>query len=271
MSADEMRHVGELKESSYRDLVRADGIALLPGIADWLERLRRCGLASGRRVVGAARQHRRASGRPRSRCGPAGDRVSRGGPAREARARRLPAGRRKAWRPARAIGGRRGRRCGRRGRPRGGMRTIGITGPDGTSRCRRRHSLDGGPAGRHVRQARAGSWIDSYYHSSFTANDRRPWAARLFGSLCWIAVLLVASVLLVRTHFHTRDPDSALYVIVATHLADQPVRSWIAPQWWGGWNHEGPFREHPFGVFLLPALLTRPACLVKRRRSSLAS
>ncbi len=70
-------------------------------------------------------------------------------------------------------------------------------------------------------------------------------------------MLLVASVLLVLTHFHTRDPDSALYVTVATHLADQPVRLWIAPQWWGGWNHEGPFREHPFGVYLLPALLTR--------------
>ena len=39
MPADEMRDIGERKESSYRDIVRAEGIALLPGIADWLERL----------------------------------------------------------------------------------------------------------------------------------------------------------------------------------------------------------------------------------------
>ena len=39
MSPDEMRRVGELKEERYRALVRRDGIALLPGVADWLERL----------------------------------------------------------------------------------------------------------------------------------------------------------------------------------------------------------------------------------------
>ena len=43
MSADEIRRVGELKESRYRALVRGSGIALLPGIGDWLERLHRSG------------------------------------------------------------------------------------------------------------------------------------------------------------------------------------------------------------------------------------
>jgi hypothetical protein len=75
--------------------------------------------------------------------------------------------------------------------------------------------------------------------------------------LCWCAALVAASLLLVATRFHTRDPDSALYVTIATHLAEQPVGSWIAPQWWGGWNHEGPFREHPAGAFVVPALVTR--------------
>jgi hypothetical protein len=75
--------------------------------------------------------------------------------------------------------------------------------------------------------------------------------------LCWCAALAVATTLLIATHFRTRDPDSALYVTIATQLADQPIRTWIAPQWWGGWNHEGPFREHPSGAFVGPALLTR--------------
>lgn len=39
MAADEMRDIGERKESRYRDMVRAEGIALLPGIEAWLARL----------------------------------------------------------------------------------------------------------------------------------------------------------------------------------------------------------------------------------------
>jgi len=39
MSPEEMRRVGELKEDRYRALVRRDGIALLPGVGDWLKRL----------------------------------------------------------------------------------------------------------------------------------------------------------------------------------------------------------------------------------------
>ncbi len=39
MPGHEMRDIGERKESRYRDMVRAEGIVLLPGIADWLERL----------------------------------------------------------------------------------------------------------------------------------------------------------------------------------------------------------------------------------------
>ncbi len=75
--------------------------------------------------------------------------------------------------------------------------------------------------------------------------------------LAWCAALAVATALLVATHFRTRDPDSALYVIIASRLAQQPASTWIAPQWWGGWNNQGPFREHPAGAFVGPAALTR--------------
>jgi HAD superfamily hydrolase (TIGR01509 family) len=43
ISAGEIARVGLLKESRYRAMVRADGIALLPGIADWLDVLHRAG------------------------------------------------------------------------------------------------------------------------------------------------------------------------------------------------------------------------------------
>ena len=86
-----------------------------------------------------------------------------------------------------------------------------------------------------------------------------PSSARSFSALvlAWCAALAVATALLVATHFRTRDPDSALYVIIASRLAQQPASTWIAPQWWGGWNNQGPFREHPAGAFVGPAALTR--------------
>ena len=84
-------------------------------------------------------------------------------------------------------------------------------------------------------------------------------SARSFSTLvlAWCAALAVATALLIATHFRTRDPDSALYVIIASRLAEQPASTWIAPQWWGGWKNEGPFREHPAGAFVGPAALTR--------------
>ena len=41
--AGEMQRIGDLKEERYRALVRQDGVALLPGIGDWLARLREAG------------------------------------------------------------------------------------------------------------------------------------------------------------------------------------------------------------------------------------
>ena len=74
-------------------------------------------------------------------------------------------------------------------------------------------------------------------------------------ALAWLGAFLVASLLLVAVGFESDDPDSALYAALSARLAEGPPSLWIAPQWWGHWEMEGPFREHPAGVFFIPALL----------------
>jgi 4-amino-4-deoxy-L-arabinose transferase-like glycosyltransferase len=76
-------------------------------------------------------------------------------------------------------------------------------------------------------------------------------------ALSWIAVLAVSAAVLPATRYEPRDPDSRAYVDIAARLADEPVSSWVAPEWWGAWEREGLFREHPPGIFLVPALVAR--------------
>lgn len=71
----------------------------------------------------------------------------------------------------------------------------------------------------------------------------------------WAAAFLLVAVLLVLTKFTSTDPDSALHAALSARLAEGPVRGWIAPEWWGHWNHTDLYREHPIGVFLLPVML----------------
>lgn len=71
----------------------------------------------------------------------------------------------------------------------------------------------------------------------------------------WAAGFLVAAGLLVVFQFASDDPDSALYAALSARLAHLPPSQWIAPEWWGNWDSEGWFREHPAGVFLLPTAL----------------
>ncbi|HXT71222.1 MAG TPA: glycosyltransferase family 39 protein [Vicinamibacterales bacterium] len=76
--------------------------------------------------------------------------------------------------------------------------------------------------------------------------------------LAWLAAFLGIAALLVLTRFSSTDPDSALYAGLADRLSHEPVQRWLAPEWWGFWpdaQMEGFFREHPAGVFLLPAAL----------------
>ncbi len=71
----------------------------------------------------------------------------------------------------------------------------------------------------------------------------------------WAAAFLVVAVLLVLTQFTSTDPDSALHAALSARLAEGPASRWIAPEWWGHWNHTDLYREHPIGVFLLPVIL----------------
>jgi 4-amino-4-deoxy-L-arabinose transferase-like glycosyltransferase len=80
-------------------------------------------------------------------------------------------------------------------------------------------------------------------------------APRAFEAILWVVVLLVAALVLALTGYETRDPDSRAYTAIAAELANQPVSRWIAPEWWGAWGFTGPFREHPIGILIVPAML----------------
>jgi 4-amino-4-deoxy-L-arabinose transferase-like glycosyltransferase len=82
----------------------------------------------------------------------------------------------------------------------------------------------------------------------------RPVAA---AAASWTVVLGAAMAALAYSGYTTRDPDSTCYAGISAHLSTVPFRDWIAPQWWGAWENEGPFREHPIGIFILPALIAK--------------
>jgi hypothetical protein len=81
--------------------------------------------------------------------------------------------------------------------------------------------------------------------------------ARIVAVVSWITVLSASATLLALTQYSSRDPDSTVYAGIAARLAQEPVHRWIAPEWWGLWGAKGLFREHPVGIFVLPALLGR--------------
>lgn len=76
----------------------------------------------------------------------------------------------------------------------------------------------------------------------------------------WIAGFVLVSAIIVGSRFTSADPDSALYAGMAARLAEEPVARWVAPEWWDFWpaaQMSGLFREHPAGVFWIPAGLSR--------------
>jgi hypothetical protein len=75
--------------------------------------------------------------------------------------------------------------------------------------------------------------------------------------LLWLVAVAAAAALLEATDYRSRDPDSSLYARISSELAKQPADRWIAPEWWGGWDNQGPFKEHPIGIFIGPVLLIR--------------
>ena len=68
---------------------------------------------------------------------------------------------------------------------------------------------------------------------------------------------MVTATLIATAHYSSRDPDSQLYAGISARLVREPVSQWIAPQWWGFWHAEGPYCEHPVGMFVVPAALGR--------------
>jgi 4-amino-4-deoxy-L-arabinose transferase-like glycosyltransferase len=76
-------------------------------------------------------------------------------------------------------------------------------------------------------------------------------------ALSWLVAWLTVAVLIAATRYETRDPDSQLYAGISARLVSEPVSRWIAPQWWGFWHSQGPYCEHPVGMFVVPALLAR--------------
>lgn len=79
-------------------------------------------------------------------------------------------------------------------------------------------------------------------------------------ALLWAAAFALIAAWLVAVRFTSDDPDSALYASISARLSREPVSRWLAPEWWGFWPEaaiSGLFREHPAGVFLLPAALAR--------------
>jgi 4-amino-4-deoxy-L-arabinose transferase-like glycosyltransferase len=77
-------------------------------------------------------------------------------------------------------------------------------------------------------------------------------------ALLWTVGFLLVSTIIVGTDFSSADPDSALYAGIAERLSQEPIARWVAPEWWGFWpeaNMTGLFREHPAGVFWVPAAL----------------
>jgi 4-amino-4-deoxy-L-arabinose transferase-like glycosyltransferase len=73
----------------------------------------------------------------------------------------------------------------------------------------------------------------------------------------WTAAWVVTALLIASVRYESRDPDSQLYAGISARLVGEPVSRWIAPQWWGFWNSEGPYCEHPVGMFVVPAALGR--------------
>ena len=75
--------------------------------------------------------------------------------------------------------------------------------------------------------------------------------------LIWPMIVILFVLLVWSTDFVFRDPDSKLYSNLAQELAARPVSEWVAPYWYGNWDRDELFREHPPGALYVSALLIR--------------
>jgi 4-amino-4-deoxy-L-arabinose transferase-like glycosyltransferase len=79
--------------------------------------------------------------------------------------------------------------------------------------------------------------------------------ASVFLAWPWVVALSIVALAIPAFDVGTRDPDSRLYAQIAARMSATPATEWIAPTWPPGWYMQGLFREHPAGIFFLPALL----------------
>ncbi len=85
--------------------------------------------------------------------------------------------------------------------------------------------------------------------------DAFPRRTRWIEALAWVLVLSAAAAVLAALGYRTRDADSRLYAEMAARMSMERPERWIAPLWPAGWYMGGLYREHPAGLFLLPAAL----------------
>jgi 4-amino-4-deoxy-L-arabinose transferase-like glycosyltransferase len=84
----------------------------------------------------------------------------------------------------------------------------------------------------------------------------------------WL-VLIAYGIIVSAFPFDYHDSDSSAYSRISQELAHEPILTWCAPQWWGHGGNQGLFRDHPPGLFWLPALLVRAG--VKDSRAALCA
>jgi 4-amino-4-deoxy-L-arabinose transferase-like glycosyltransferase len=87
--------------------------------------------------------------------------------------------------------------------------------------------------------------------------------------LIFLLALIVYGIIVSAFPFDYHDSDSSAYSRISQELAYEPILTWCAPQWWGHGGHQGLFRDHPPGLFWLPALLVRAG--VKDSRAALCA
>ena len=80
---------------------------------------------------------------------------------------------------------------------------------------------------------------------------------KIRSGLLWLVTFLLLCLLAVVFPYEYRDSDSSAYHSISQKLAGQPLSRWCAPEWWGHGYNAGLFRDHPPGIFWLPAALVR--------------
>jgi 4-amino-4-deoxy-L-arabinose transferase-like glycosyltransferase len=91
-----------------------------------------------------------------------------------------------------------------------------------------------------------------------------------YRNLLIFALALVLFCIIVSVFpFEYHDSDSSCYSRISQELAAEPLQTWCAPQWYGHGGNQGLFRDHPPGIFWLPAVLVRVG--IKDSRAALCA